>query len=257
MRAPLRRGPRPRPPTGGDNEAIKAKELEARRQVALMVSPAEATTTTVGSLTNGDDHLSTDDSGHLCTGGLLATAAASAHAKRSSLPSSYGSEDKTIQERDHHPHGVRRLVRPPGWHRNSAAGGAGDAVDVADLRTAQPSPVRWTDIAAACLAPWLGWPRCRLRRCLLPLGQGVAEERQPREVALLQQQQEEDKIGSTTTQETKSASSPAVRPPEGVALTWIPLVNTSAPHPEAQKAEGRDECKRSEAWQLPEEWTPF
>jgi hypothetical protein len=30
-RAPLRKGPRPRLPTGGDNEAIKAKELEARR----------------------------------------------------------------------------------------------------------------------------------------------------------------------------------------------------------------------------------
>jgi hypothetical protein len=32
------------------------------------------------------------------------------------------------------------LYDPPG-----AAGGAGEAVDVADLRTAQPSPVRWTD----------------------------------------------------------------------------------------------------------------
>jgi hypothetical protein len=31
------------------------------------------------------------------------------------------------------------------------------------------------------------------------------------EVALLQQQQEEDKIGSTTAQETRSMSSPAVR----------------------------------------------
>jgi hypothetical protein len=41
---PLREGPRPRLPMGGDNEAIKAKELEARRQVALMVSPAAATT---------------------------------------------------------------------------------------------------------------------------------------------------------------------------------------------------------------------
>jgi hypothetical protein len=28
--------------------------------------------------------------------------------------------------------------------------------------------------AAECLALWLGWPRCRLRRCLLPLGRGVA-----------------------------------------------------------------------------------
>jgi hypothetical protein len=41
---PLRKGPRPHLPTSGDNEAIKAKELEARRQVALIVSPAAATT---------------------------------------------------------------------------------------------------------------------------------------------------------------------------------------------------------------------
>jgi hypothetical protein len=68
-RAPLRKGPRPRLPTGGDNEAIKAKELEAQWQVALMVSPAEATTSAMGSLTSGGDHLSTNDSGHLCTGG--------------------------------------------------------------------------------------------------------------------------------------------------------------------------------------------
>ena len=44
------------------------------------------------------------------------------------------SEDKTIQERGRRPHG--------------AAGGAGEAVDVADLRTARPSPVRWTDSRA-------------------------------------------------------------------------------------------------------------
>jgi hypothetical protein len=52
---------------GGDNEAIKAKESGTRRQVALMVSPAEATTSTTGSLTSGDDHLSTDDSDPLWT----------------------------------------------------------------------------------------------------------------------------------------------------------------------------------------------
>jgi hypothetical protein len=68
-RAPLRRGPCPRLPTGGGNEAIKAKESEARRQVAPVVSPAEATTSAEGSLTSGGDHLSTDDSGRLCTGG--------------------------------------------------------------------------------------------------------------------------------------------------------------------------------------------
>jgi hypothetical protein len=145
MHAPLRRGPRPHPPTGGDNEAIKAKELEARRQVALMVSPAEATTSAVDSLTSGGDHLSTNDSGHLCTGGLLATAATSARAKRSSLPSSYRSKDKTIQEHDHHPHSVRRLVRPLRRCRSSVASGMGDVVDVADLRTVRPPPVRWTD----------------------------------------------------------------------------------------------------------------
>jgi hypothetical protein len=84
--------------------------------VVLVVSPAEATTSAAGSLTSGGagDHLSTDDSGHLCTGGgnhlctsgLPVMAAASACAKRSSLPSSYRSEDKTIQERGRHPHGV-------------------------------------------------------------------------------------------------------------------------------------------------------
>jgi hypothetical protein len=34
---------------GGDNEAIKAKESETRRQVASVVSPVEATASAVGS----------------------------------------------------------------------------------------------------------------------------------------------------------------------------------------------------------------
>jgi molecular chaperone DnaK (HSP70) len=74
----------------------------------------------------------------------------------------------------------------------------------------------------------------------------------PHEVALLQQQQEEDKIGSTTTQETKSASYKAVRSLGRVALRRIPPANAGAPHTEARKAVGRDECKRSEARLLPE-----
>jgi hypothetical protein len=49
----------------------------------------------------------------------------------------------------------------------------------------------------------------------------------------------------------KSASSPAVRPLEGVTLTRILLANTGAPHPEAREAEGCGECKKSEAWLLP------
>jgi hypothetical protein len=39
--------------------------------VALTVSPAEATTSAVGSLTSAGDHLSTDDSGHLRTSTVL------------------------------------------------------------------------------------------------------------------------------------------------------------------------------------------
>ena len=101
MSAPLRRGPRPRPPMGGDNEAIKAKEWEARRQVALTVSPAEATTSAVGNLTSGGNHISpTSGSDHLCTDGRRLPQ----HARRGphSRPH-YGSEDKTIQEHRRRP----------------------------------------------------------------------------------------------------------------------------------------------------------
>jgi hypothetical protein len=108
-----------------------------RRQVALTVSPAEATTSAVGSLTSGGDHISpTGGSDHLCTDGQRLHQRA-----RRGLRSHphYGSEDKTIQERRRRPLGVRRLVQPP-----SAAGGAREAVDVTDPRTARPSPVRWT-----------------------------------------------------------------------------------------------------------------
>jgi hypothetical protein len=54
---------------GGDNEAIKAKKSGTQRQVALTVSPAEATTSATGSLTSGGDHLSSDDSAHLRASG--------------------------------------------------------------------------------------------------------------------------------------------------------------------------------------------
>jgi hypothetical protein len=37
----------------------------------------------------------------------------------------------------------------------------------------------------------------------------------------------------------------------------IPPENTGAPHLEARKVEGRNECKRSEAWLLPGRSTPF
>jgi hypothetical protein len=54
---------------GGNSEAIKAKEPKDRQQVALTVSPAEATTSAVGSLTSGSDHISPAGGGdHLSTG---------------------------------------------------------------------------------------------------------------------------------------------------------------------------------------------
>jgi hypothetical protein len=48
-----------------------------------------------------------------------------------------------------------------------------------------------------------------------------------------------------------------MRSPEETALTRIPPENTGAPHLEAQKAEGRDGSKRSEACLLPGRSTPF
>jgi hypothetical protein len=105
--------------------------------VALTVSLAEATTSAVGSLTSGGDHISpTGGSAHLCTDGQRLHQRARRGLRSRPL---YGSEDKTIQECHRRPRGVRRLVQPP-----SVAGGAGEAVDVADPRTVRPSPVRWT-----------------------------------------------------------------------------------------------------------------
>jgi hypothetical protein len=43
-----------------------------------------------------------------------------------------------------------------------------------------------------------------------------------------------------------------MRLPKATALTRIPPENTGAPHLEARKVEGRDGCKGSEAWLLPE-----
>jgi hypothetical protein len=58
VRATARRSS-PRPPTGGNNEAIKAKKSRTQRQMALMPSSAEATTSARVSLTSDSDHLCT------------------------------------------------------------------------------------------------------------------------------------------------------------------------------------------------------
>jgi hypothetical protein len=102
-----------------------------------MPSPVEATTSARGSLTSGCDHLSTDDSGHLCTNRRRLPQRAR-RGPRSRLTN--GSEDKTIQERRRYHCGVRRLVRSPQCGRWAREG-----VDVPDPHTAQPSAVRWMD----------------------------------------------------------------------------------------------------------------
>jgi hypothetical protein len=97
--------------------------------VALTVSSVEATASAGGSLTYGDHHLSISEwRPPQC-------APAGPHSRPR-----HRSEDKTIQEHEHRPRRVRRVVRPPG-----AAGDAGRVVDMAGLRTARPSLVRWTD----------------------------------------------------------------------------------------------------------------
>jgi hypothetical protein len=63
----LLKGPHSRPLTGDENQPLKPKSRRSGAQVALMVSPAEATTAAVGSLTSDSHHFSTGDSSHLRT----------------------------------------------------------------------------------------------------------------------------------------------------------------------------------------------
>jgi hypothetical protein len=60
--------------------------------------------------------------------------------KRSSLPSSHGVRTRPSKNAAATTAAYGVLYDPP-----STASGVGEAVDVADPRTAQPSPVRWTD----------------------------------------------------------------------------------------------------------------
>jgi hypothetical protein len=57
--------PSPTSPHEGRGQAVKAEESEVQPQVAPTVSSADTTAGARGSLTYGDHHLSTDDSGHL------------------------------------------------------------------------------------------------------------------------------------------------------------------------------------------------
>jgi hypothetical protein len=113
--------PRPRPPTGATTRPLKPKS-----QVALMVPAAEATTSARAA--------------SLAAATTSAPTTTATSAQEVLAPILPRSEDKTIQERRRHSRSVRRLGRSP-----CTAGGAGEAVDVADPRTARPSPMWWTD----------------------------------------------------------------------------------------------------------------
>jgi hypothetical protein len=100
--------------------------------VALTVSSAEATTSVVGSLTYGGHHLSTDDSGHLRTNAAPANGSRLSAQKEVLTPVlATGVKTGPSRNADTAPAAYDVLYDPPG-----VAGGAGRAVDVADLRTA-------------------------------------------------------------------------------------------------------------------------
>jgi hypothetical protein len=84
----LLKGPRSCPIAGDENQPLKAKEPEVRSAGGTEVSSVEATASARGSLTYGDHHLSTDDSGHLPLTSHRQMAAAPAYTGRSPLTSS-------------------------------------------------------------------------------------------------------------------------------------------------------------------------
>jgi hypothetical protein len=135
------KGPLPVSPHGGREQAIKAKEPEVCPLVAPTVSSAEATTSAVGSLTYGGHHLSTDDSGHLRTDAAPANGGhPSAHKEVLAPVLATGVRTRPSRDADAALAAYDVLYDPPG-----VAGGARRAMDTADLRTAQPSPVQWMD----------------------------------------------------------------------------------------------------------------
>jgi hypothetical protein len=106
----LLKGPRSRPLTGDENQPLKPKSRRSGAHVALTVSSAEATASARGSLTHGDQPLSTDDSGHLPTNTALANDGRP-KAHRQVLTPVLA---EAVPEHEYRPRGVQRVVRPPG-----------------------------------------------------------------------------------------------------------------------------------------------
>jgi hypothetical protein len=78
--------------------------------VAPTVSSVETTACARGSLTYGDDHLSTDDSGHLPTNTTPANGGRPKAHRQVLTPVL----TEAVPEHEYRPRGIQRVVRPPG-----------------------------------------------------------------------------------------------------------------------------------------------
>jgi hypothetical protein len=121
-------------------------------QVALAVSSAETTTCARGSLTYGDHHLSTDDSGHLPTNSAP-TNNGRPKAHRQVLTPVLA---EAVPKHEYRPRGVRRVERPP--VQLTARGGPGRARPARDTTAArvEDGKLHPSQGAAVCL-PSHGW----------------------------------------------------------------------------------------------------
>jgi hypothetical protein len=106
----LLKGPRSRPLTGDENQPLKPKSRRPGAQVALTISLAEATASAWGSITYGDHHPSTNDSGHL----PINTAPANGGRPKAHRQVLTPVLAEANPEHKYCPRGVRRVVRPPG-----------------------------------------------------------------------------------------------------------------------------------------------
>jgi hypothetical protein len=124
--------PSPTSPHEGRGQAIKAKEPEVRPQVPPTVSSAETTSSDC-------HHLNTDDSGHL---------RASAMSTNDGRPSLHRQIPTQVLADGPAPVSARRRrarLRTRQSKDTNVVRAAYDVLDDSPVRTAQQSPVRWTD----------------------------------------------------------------------------------------------------------------
>jgi hypothetical protein len=125
---------------GDENQPLKPKSQRSRAQVALTVSSAEATAPARGSLTYGDHHLSTNDSGHLPTNTAPANGG-SPKAHRQVLTPVLATRTRTgLSQNTSAALAAYDMLCDPRCNRRRK-----EDLDVAGPRTARPTPERRTD----------------------------------------------------------------------------------------------------------------